>query len=319
MQASPSRHGARMLRFRQIEAFRYLMQTGSSVGAARQMHVTQPAISRLIADLETDVGFALFDRNKGRLLPTAAAIRFYKAVEENFLGLARLKQVADTIRQDAPESLVVACLPVLSTVLLPEVLRTFLRYRPDVPIDVYAQNTPEILARLQDRKADVALGLAIPPVAGVESEALLETPVLCAMPVGHPLSRLDVVRPHDLDGLAMIGWLPDGSAAYREEQMILAAAGVRPHYVIKTHTAHTRYAMVANGFGVSIVEPFAAQIWQAHGVVLRPFESTIRYQYMLAYPSTGASTPLVSEFCETVRSVAKTLKLVTGQPVYQEK
>lgn len=308
-----------MLRFRQIEAFRYLMQTGSSVGAARQMHVTQPAISRLIADLESDVGFALFDRNKGRLLPTPAAIRFYRAVEENFLGLARLKQVADTIRQDTPESLVVACLPVLSTVLLPAVLREFYRYRPTVPVDIYAQNTPEILARLQDRKADVALGLALPPVAGIETEALLETPVLCAMPVGHPLSRLDLVRPQDLDGLAMVGWLPDGSAAYREEQMILDKAGVRPHYLVRTHTAHTRYAMVANGFGVSIVEPFAAQIWQANGVVLRPFESNIRYQYMLAYPSAGASTPLLAEFCDTVRKVAKSLKLVGGTPAYQEK
>ena len=56
-----------MIRFRQIEAFRSLIMTGTSVGAAKKLHVTQPAISRLIADLEADLGFSLFSRVGGRL------------------------------------------------------------------------------------------------------------------------------------------------------------------------------------------------------------------------------------------------------------
>src|SRR5712692_8207112 len=94
-----------MIRFRQLEAFRSLMMTGTSVGAARKMHITQPAISRLISDLEADIGFRLFNRAKGRMEPTLAGVRFYKAVEENFLGLERLKQAADAIRNEAPEAL----------------------------------------------------------------------------------------------------------------------------------------------------------------------------------------------------------------------
>ena len=69
-----------MIRFRQIEAFRSLIMTGTSVGAARELHVTQPAVSRLIADLEADLGFSLFSRIGGRLNPTTAGLRFFKSV-----------------------------------------------------------------------------------------------------------------------------------------------------------------------------------------------------------------------------------------------
>ncbi len=79
-----------MIRFRQIKAFRSLIMTDTSVGTARKLNFTQPAISRLIADLEADLGFSLFNRISGRLNPTTAGLCFHKSVEENFLGLERL-------------------------------------------------------------------------------------------------------------------------------------------------------------------------------------------------------------------------------------
>ena len=82
------------MNFRQIEAFRYVMITGTTKGAANRLFVTQPAISRMITALEAHLGFKLFNRHKGRLQPTMTAIRFYKAVEQNFLGLERLEKLA---------------------------------------------------------------------------------------------------------------------------------------------------------------------------------------------------------------------------------
>ncbi len=137
-----------MMQFRQIEAFRCLMVVGTSVGAARKMNVTQPAISRLIADLEDALGFRLFNRAKGRMEPTTAGVRFYRSVEENFLGLERLSQVATNIRNETPEGISVACLPTLSTSIMPLILREFFKYHPHVPVTVDTCNGPEILVRL---------------------------------------------------------------------------------------------------------------------------------------------------------------------------
>ena len=60
------------MKFRQIEAFRFIMLRGTTAAAAAEMHISQPAVSRLLADLEDHLGFRLFERKKGRLLPTLA-------------------------------------------------------------------------------------------------------------------------------------------------------------------------------------------------------------------------------------------------------
>lgn len=294
-----------MIQFRQIEAFRCLMVAGTSVGAARKMHITQPAISRLIADLESVLGFSLFNRAKGRLDPTVAGMRFYKAVEENFLGLERLMQVAGNIRSDAPEGLSIACLPVLSTSILPLALRQFFKYHPDIPMTIESCNVAEILVQLQDHKIDMALSLAFPALAGIEVEPIMETNVFCAMPANHRLTRKDMVLPSDFADEKVIGWMPNSPVLHDMEQEILDSAGVHPRYTIKTRTSHTRYAMVANGLGISIVEPFAAKIWRPHGVEIRPLKSEIKYKYVLAYPSRGKGSELMQDFREAVIQVAK--------------
>lgn len=293
-----------MLQFRQIEAFRCLMVAGTSVGAARKMNITQPAISRLIADLEDTLGFRLFNRTKGRLEPTTAGVRFYRSVEENFLGLERLAQVANNIRDEAPEGISIACLPVLATSIMPLILLEFFKYHPHVPVTVDSCGTPEILVRLQDMKVDMAICLEFPSMAGIEVETIMQMNVMCAMPENHRLTAKEVVTPQDLDGENMIGWVPIISQGYKEELSSLDNAGSHPRHVIKTHTSHTRYAMVANGLGVSIVEPFAAKIWRNNGVVVRPFASDISYQYVLAYPGGGIRSELMHDFRAAVLKVA---------------
>ena len=83
---------------RQIDAFRAVMMAGSVSAAASYMHVTQPAVSRLLRDLEADLGFPLFDRAGGRLVPRKAAAMFFREVERVYVGLDQLLRVAQDIR-----------------------------------------------------------------------------------------------------------------------------------------------------------------------------------------------------------------------------
>ena len=299
-----------MIRFRQIEAFRSLMDTGTTVGAARRMHITQPAVSRLIADLEADLGFRLFNRTKGRMEPTTAAVRFQLAVEENFLGLERLRKAAETIRKDETQALSVACMPVLSTTLLPLILKEFFKLQPNVPVNIDSVGNAEVLVRLQDLKVDVALSLAFPAIAGIEVEPILQAEVLCALPAGHRLCDKAVIRPEDLAGENVIGWIPNRPLSQGQEDQYFPQGIEKPQFSIRTHTSHTRYAMVAHGLGVSIVEPFGAQVWERHGVVVKPFQTEATHDYVLAYPSTGRRSSLVHDFRTATMKVIQDPTLV---------
>ncbi|MCB6183362.1 LysR family transcriptional regulator [Leeia sp. TBRC 13508] len=297
-----------MIRFRQIEAFRHLMSSGTTVGAAKRMHITQPAISRLINDLEDDLGFKLFHRVKGRLEPTTAGVRFHRAVEENFLGLERLRKAAETIREDEHEGLSIACMPVLATTLLPLILKEFFKLQPNVPVKVDSIGNSELLVQLQDMKVDVGISAEFASIAGIEVESIYETDPLCALPPGHRLIEKDKIYPEDLADETIIGWLPGNALSHGDEdKTYFGRAGVRPKCLIRTYTSHIRYAMVASGFGVSIVEPFASSVWRAHGVVVKPYQTDVKHRYVLAYPSAGSRSGVLQDFRTATLIVAEQL------------
>ncbi len=86
------------LNLRQIEAFRAAFQTGSMTAAGDLMGITQPAISRLIRDLEAEIAIRLFDRTGGRITPTPDAVALFREVERSFHGLDRISRAAAELR-----------------------------------------------------------------------------------------------------------------------------------------------------------------------------------------------------------------------------
>ena len=115
------------MNIRQLEAFRATMESGSITGAAELLHVSQPSVSRLIADLERSVGFPLFLRVGRGLSATVEARRFYNAVDSMFVGVNRLEELAQTIRNTADGVVSVGVIPSLSQTVLPEAVADIMR------------------------------------------------------------------------------------------------------------------------------------------------------------------------------------------------
>ena len=91
----------RRLNLRQVEAFKSMIEYGTVDRAADMLHVSQPAMSKLIAHLEADTGLRLFDRMKRRLVPTAHAMRLYEEVGRIFAGVLQVESAVDAIRRAA--------------------------------------------------------------------------------------------------------------------------------------------------------------------------------------------------------------------------
>src|SRR3569833_4459823 len=87
--------GMARINSRQVEAFRAMMLTGSVTEAAKLMKVTQPAVSRLLRDLQALLKMELFERRGTGLVPTAAALALYTEVERSFVGLERITAAAE--------------------------------------------------------------------------------------------------------------------------------------------------------------------------------------------------------------------------------
>lgn len=274
------------MHFRQLEAFRTLMTTGSTVRAAELMQVTQPAVSRGIAELEASVGFPLFDRVRGRLVPTPEGKLFFHEVETSFRGLDHLRAAAATIRDYGSGSIRIASLSALGAELVPKAIQAFQSENPRVKI------TLQVLSSVNVRNAVVGgsfdLGLAADEVdlSGVDSQSFGSFPAVCAMHPDHPLSVMDTIRPQDLEKHRLIGLAPDDRARARIDA-VLREHGVEPEYVVETPSSTTVCALALAGAGVGFVNPLTVHGYVERGLAVRPFLPCVTFKtYMLFRPDS---------------------------------
>src|SRR5687768_8677949 len=108
------------------------MLAGSASRAAELLDITQPAVSRAIAELERSAGFMLFDRVRGRLAPAPEAQLLMLEVDRSFVGLERVRAEAARIRDFGSGSIRIASLAALGSTLVPRAIRRFQEKNPDV-------------------------------------------------------------------------------------------------------------------------------------------------------------------------------------------
>ncbi|UXI03365.1 LysR family transcriptional regulator [Photobacterium sp. TY1-4] len=295
------------MKFRQIEAFRYIMLRGTTAAAAAEMHVTQPAVSRLISDLEHSLGFLLFERRKGRLHPTHEAAEFFRSVEESFLGLEKLQSVAAHIRTRAPKELKIASTSAIASTLLPLALSEHKKYFPNERIVVHTDGMAEIVMKLQTNSVDLAVGLQLPQLSGIEQEFIGNARFVFAARHDHPLTRKSVITAEDLIGESVLTVLDSNPTYWSKLGQALEPVETKVSKQLFIDTSHTGYSMIAAGLAVGVLEPFAARVWAANGVVTRPFEPAIYYPYNLAYPTNTRHHKSLHSFTESIKNAAKSM------------
>jgi DNA-binding transcriptional LysR family regulator len=195
------------LSFRHVEVIHAVVLTGSATGAAERLHVTQPAVSNMLRDAQERLGFELFERKAGRLIPNANTLALFEEIERSFTGLDEVNGLAERLRRQRGRRVVLACTPVFAAVVLPRLLASLHAASPDVLFTVHSRSAEHVAALVSSQKADLGFGLTVPPMPGVHSEVLAEVPMVCYLPPGHRLARKrKAVSAADLVGEPMISF-----------------------------------------------------------------------------------------------------------------
>jgi DNA-binding transcriptional LysR family regulator len=302
------------LNLRQIEAFRCVMVSGSMVGAARLMNVTQPGVSRTISLMELRLGYRLFERRGRRVVPTPEAEALYREVEPLYASVDRIAQVAQDIRFQRAGALRVATLPALAQWLVPQAVSRFLAERPKVTVFLQSLPSRQIAEMVSTRQFD--LGVVELPVSrpGIEIEPLPMAESMLLMPAGHRLAAFDRVSLRELDGEPMILLSQHSYLRYQIDEAF-SSVGVAPRVVVETPSSSIAGAMVAAGAGLTLVSRWTAMPFAGPDVVVRPVAESLGSRTALIHPGmpTPAPIPLARAFGEQLRAMMEATVDLGGQ------
>jgi len=289
------------IQHRHIEVFRAVMTAGSVTGAAALLHTSQPTLSRDLARLEQLLGYALFERERGRLKATARARALFDEVERSFQGLARVVERAQALGRAEDMELSLLSLPALSHALLPGALARLLAGHPAARVAITPAEPPLLDAWMAEQRFDLGLAEQATPLPGVRVEPVLEADEVAVLPTGHPLAAREHLALQDFDGQHFISLAQDDP--YRHEiDARFEAAGVVRQLRVQTHSAVAVCELVRSGLGLAIVNPLTAAACADDGLAVRPLAVSIPYRVSALLPLHRPAQPLAEALLSALRS-----------------
>ena len=271
------------------------MLTGSISRAATLLHVSQPAVSRLIAYAEQRLGLALFERIKGRLHPTPEARRLFTEVNIVYQAVQRVNEVADDLIENRMGHLRIACSSHLGQWLIPKAIARFYTRFPDVRIVLTTIGPTQVLQAVLTQQADLGVAFVTESHPNVQRRTLYENCIVAAIPIGHPLAELKAVSASDLVDHPFIGYggdIPFGQLVRK----LLQDANCSLSAKVEVQQAHVACALAEAGVGIAFVDDVTARRPMWSNIVVRPVIPSIAAPISILHATLEPLSRVAHEF-----------------------
>lgn len=289
-----------MINLRQIEAFRAVMEQETVTRAAQILHVSQPAVSRLIKDLEYHIDFALFKREKGKLIPTPEAKALLKEVEKTFLAMEKVIDAAKDIREFRTGRLFISCMPTLALTFLPRWVNSFSSHHPSITISLQTHSSQRVMEWIITQQCDIGfIGMELSDPA-VKVIPLASGPLRLMLPASHHLAGRNHAHIRDLENESFVSFGQSKDVHDLVNKAFLDA-NVNPHIRLETQLSAVACELVKSGAGVSLIDPLAARFYSDAGLVSLPFYPEILFHYSAVLPTYRPPARLALEFLKVIQ------------------
>jgi DNA-binding transcriptional LysR family regulator len=241
---------------RQLEYLRAVARLGSVTAAARELFVSQSAVSTALADLEATLGITLFVRSQKGMRLTAPGQRAVTAADNVLAGLDQLRESASREREEVEGTLTIGCYATIAPILLPRVIAEFSRRYPLVRFSFVEAAHEALLDDLLNTRIDLAITYhyeldSVRTAPGVTAQPLRSDPPYVLTPVDGALSARERVGLADLASEPLILFdLPPGGDYFLG---LFARAGLTPNVRFRTTSFEMVRALVARGLGSALL------------------------------------------------------------------
>lgn len=289
------------MRLRQIEVFHAVYSAGSITSAANMLHVSQPSVSKVLAHAEQQLGYALFERTRGKLIPTPEAHRLFKHVSTVYRDIDRLRHVAENLRLGDSGRIRIASTPAFGLDVLPRAIASFRQEHPNALFEIETLHLDELNDALLEGRVD--FGLAFEPLSspGIEQETLATGRFVVLAPAdedfGDKVSlKLDDIADKPFIALNSRGPLGQSLSTH------FASSGVDLNIVTWTETYHVAKALVARGVGITITDEITARSGSNADIQILPLKPRLEYRINTLHLANEPMSVLGTNFVEHLKT-----------------
>lgn len=291
------------MNLRHIEVFHAVYTHGSVSAAARALNVSQPSVTKVLQHAELLLGFALFERTRGRLVATEEAHALFDDVSDIQDRVYQLRKASQNVKRGRGATLRISTLPSLGLGALPEAVSRFLKAQPGVGFELHTVHHDDMVRKLYERETDIVISYEVPREAAVASRRLGRGEMVVMFRTADLPDAPDRLTLDQLRGRPFITTVesgPQGRALSAE----LARLDVVLDEVVSSRTFFVAAALVRAGVGFTIVDSFTAQASLTSDLSIRPLDPPIAFDVHAIYLESRTIGKLADRF---IKHLAETL------------
>ncbi|MGE6744283.1 LysR family transcriptional regulator [Allorhizobium pseudoryzae] len=298
---------------RHLRAFIAVAEDNNFRRAAERLNIAQPALSRIVRDLEVLLGVRLFDRTTRMVTMTSAAKAFLPEARDVLEHVAAAVRVARRADEGDLGTLSVGFNDFAINDSLPKIIRDFRSRYPGIEIELRSMSSPDMADALRKRRLDIGFLFGAHLVNNLEFQVVRREQLVCLLPRGHPLAAMRVI---DLASLASEPFVMGAAKSWATFLDLVdascMAAGFRPRVVQEASHSDGIVNLVAAGIGVSIYVN-ARWLKTRHDVVVRPFRQEMPSVASVAAWHPDLKSRALQNFIAVAREVASDANAKPGK------
>ena len=290
------------MKLRHLEIFYAVMTCGSLSRAAESLNISQPAASKALKNAELKLGFKLFQRVRGKLLPSSEALTLFEKAQSIYQDLDNLRLLADNLARDPRAKITLGCLPSLGLSLVPELVTDFYQQNSNLVMTLTTEHTETLVKKLDLREIDLALTLQPVQQGEIITTLIAEVPLVY---IDRDYRQGSV----DIKEIDQQRWISPGPHS------LSAAIATRRDFSTTRRNVQT-YDMapefVKRGIGCSITDIFSAR----HNLspeMIHPITPPMKINLCLLRRADVSLSPITQKFvdflCKQLRQQLKEINL----------
>ncbi|POT56316.1 hypothetical protein C3432_12840 [Citrobacter amalonaticus] len=292
--------------FRDFEIIKALIEKGSVTQAAEYLGISQPAVSKVIANIEEKSGKVLFTRDKGRITPTKEALFFYEEILNIFSSLQRIDE--NNWANHSSQIIRVITTPTIAYSFLAPLTARYIKERNNVKVNFSVVNSVDMLNEIREGRADIALANADinNRTAELSSHPIFKSKIVCLMHKNHELAKKDKIELSDFNFRNVIMHTSRNILSSKVKK-VFSEAGIKINVVAEVSDSLVALSFVSENLGLCLVPDFPLANRAQDNFIIKDIDIDI-YDEMMFFSLLNSINPFCMDYIDFITAQTRVFK-----------